>query len=181
MDVFTSPNRADVPYFGYGINVNSSNDDYGTPWDGAGNGGGTPPGNWNNGRCQNGVGVLAPWQSPVALASAVAPGSTIWFHDSNSSIYQWGLNQWANLEALVASDAEARAAASSLELDGSESIAQLFLTGGSAVDNSSLVKEPHRYSKGMNLGWLDGHAKWFKPSQIKGEWWSVDQVPQGVE
>jgi hypothetical protein len=33
----------------------------------------------------------------------------------------------------------------------------------------------------MNIGWLDGHAKWLRPSQIKGEMWNVEQVPQGVE
>jgi len=178
MDIFTSPNRSDSPYYGYGMNVNSSNDDFPNAWDGAGNGGGTPPGNWNNGKCQNGVGIPAAGQSAVHLAGAVAPSSTIYFHNSNSSIYQSGLNNWADLEALAAADP---GSTQSLEIDGSETIAQLFLTGGSAVDISPRIKEPHRYSNGMNLGFLDSHAKWYKPSSIKGEWWSIDQVPQGIE
>ncbi len=182
MQMFTSPNRSDSPFFGYCINVNSSNDDYPAAYTASGNtGGGTPPGNWNDGRCSGSVGVPRPEQSSVALAGAVAPSTTIWFYDSNSSIYQAGLNKWDDMEALVASNAEAAAAAKSLEIDGSESIAQLFLTGGARADNSALIKEPHRFSKGMNIGWLDGHSKWMRPSQIKGEMWSIEQVPQGVE
>jgi prepilin-type N-terminal cleavage/methylation domain-containing protein/prepilin-type processing-associated H-X9-DG protein len=182
MQIFTSPNRVDSPFYGYGINVNSSNDDYTQAYNASNNtGGGTPPGNWNDGRCVNGVGVPRPEQSPVALAAAQAPASTIWFHNSNSSIYQAGLNNWANMEALVASDPEAAAAAYSLEIDGSESIAQLFLTGGSRVDNSTLIKEPHRFSQGLNIVWMDGHAGWKKPSSLKGDNWSLEQVPQGVE
>lgn len=181
MQMFTSPERTDSPYYGYGINTNSSNDDFPSAYDGAGNGGGTPPGNWNDGRCVSGVGVPRPEQRAVTLAEAVAPANTIWFHDSNSSIYQAGLTVWADMEALVASDPDAAAAARSLEIDGSETIAQLFLTGGARVDNSALIREPHRYSKGVNLGWLDGHVKWMRPSAIKGEMWNLEQVPQGVE
>lgn len=180
IDIFTSPARADSPYFGYGINVNSSNDDY-PQFFNNGTGGGTPPGNWNDGRCSNGSGVKRPEQSAVQLAGASAPATTIWFHNSNSSIYQAGLNNWADMESLVASDSEAAAAAFSLEIDGSESIAQLFLTGGARVDNSTLIKEPHRYSNGLNILFMDSHAKWMKPSSIRGEWWSLEQVPQGLE
>ncbi len=179
MDIFTSPNRADSPYYGYGMNVNSSNDDFPTAWDGAGNGGGTPPGNWNNGHCVGaGVGATSPGQSAVHLAASVAPSTTIYFHNSNSTIYQEGLNKWADLEALAVT---LPGEAASLEIDGSETIAQLLLTGGSAVDNSVRIKEPHRFSGGLNIGFLDSHAKWHKPSSIKGEWWSLEQVPQGVE
>ena len=180
--LFTSPNRTDSPFYGYGINVNSSNDDYPAPYNASNNtGGGTPPGNWVDGRCSNGVGVPRPEQHPVQLAAAVAPATTIWFHDSNSSLYQEGLNTWNNMEQLAATDASAAAAAQSLEVDGSQSIAQLFLTGGARVDNSTIIREPHRYSQGMNLGFLDGHVKWSRPSSIRGEWWSLEQVPQGVE
>jgi prepilin-type N-terminal cleavage/methylation domain-containing protein/prepilin-type processing-associated H-X9-DG protein len=175
MDMFTSPNRADSPFFGYGINVNSSNDDYPYPWDGSGKGGGTPPGNWFDGNCAH---TPKPGQGTVSLAASSAPSSTIWFHNSNSSIYQAGLNVWVDLEAAVSAEPDA---ARSLEIDGSETIAQLFLSGGSRVDSSTIIKEPHRYSGGMNVGFLDAHAKWFRPSQIKGEWWSVEQVPQGIE
>jgi prepilin-type N-terminal cleavage/methylation domain-containing protein len=182
MQIYTSPNRVDSPFYGYGINVNSSNDDYPQSYDAnARTGGGTPPGNWNDGRCSGGVPVVRPEQRAVALAEAVAPSTTIWFHSSNSSIYQAGLNTWANLEALATSGAEGAAAARSLEIDGSESIAQLFLTGGSRVDDSTIIKEPHRFSKGLNLVWMDGHAGWKRPSSIKGDWWSLEQVPQGVE
>ena len=178
MDIFTSPNRGDSPYYGYGMNVNSSNDDFPNAWDGAGNGGGTPPGNWFDGRCVNGVGTPKPNQHPVQLAAASAPSTTIYFHNSNSTIYQEGLNVWADMETLATT---VPGEASSLVIDGSETIAQLFLTGGSRVDNSTLIKEPHRYSNGLNIGFLDAHAKWHKPSTIKGEWWSLEQVPQGVE
>jgi prepilin-type N-terminal cleavage/methylation domain-containing protein/prepilin-type processing-associated H-X9-DG protein len=181
MDLFTSPNRSDSPFFGYGINVNSSNDDYPQPYDAASNtGGGTPPGNWNDGKCDGANGIPRPEQHSVALAAAQAPATTIWFHDSNSSIYQEGFNTWDTLEAAV-SDPSLAGEATSLEIDGSESIGQLFLTGGSRVDNSTLIKEPHRFSKGLNIAWLDGHVKWMRPSAIKGEWWSLEQVPQGVE
>ena len=179
MQLFTSPNRSDSPFFGYSINVNSSNDDYPTAYTTAGNkGGGTPPGNWNNGGCSGGVGVTAPNQSPVSLAAAVAPASTIWFYNSNSTVYQEGLNTWSNLEAFAAAHPDE---ARELQIDGSETIGQLFLTGGSNADNSTIIKEPHRFSKGTNICWLDGHSKWMRPSQIKGEMWSVEQVPQGVE
>jgi len=186
MQMFTSPNRADSPFYGYGINVNSSNDDFPTAYNPADNtGGGTPPGNWNDGRCVGGravTGVLPDGkvQRPVQLAMAVAPANTIWFHNSNSSIYQAGLNTWANLEALAA-DPAAAPFINSLEVDGSQTIGQLFLTGGTRVENSTIIREPHRFSKGMNIGWLDGHVKWMRPSQIRGEMWSLEQVPQGVE
>jgi prepilin-type N-terminal cleavage/methylation domain-containing protein/prepilin-type processing-associated H-X9-DG protein len=181
MGIVTSPNRSDSPFYGYGINTNSSNDDFPQNYDAASNtGGGTPPGNWNDGTCQGTQGTPRAVQRPVNLAQAVAPTTTIWFHDSNSSIYQAGLNTWANLEAAAATPAGA-SAARSLEVDGSETIAQLFLTGGARVDNSTLIREPHRFASGMNVAFLDGHVKWYRPSAIKGDWWSLEQVPQGVE
>jgi prepilin-type N-terminal cleavage/methylation domain-containing protein/prepilin-type processing-associated H-X9-DG protein len=181
MGIFTSPDRADSPFFGYSMNVNSSDDDYAQPYDAASNtGGGTPPGNWNDGSCNGTVGVPRPEQHAVTLAAAQAPASTIWFHDSNSTIYQEGFNTWDNMIAAV-SDPSLAGEATSLEVDGSETIGQLFLTGGANVDNSTIIKEPHRFSKGLNIAWLDGHAKWMRPSAIKGEWWSLEQVPQGVE
>lgn len=179
MQIYTSPQRADSPYYGYCINVNSSNDDYPAAYT-AGTGGGTPPGNWNDGSCSGTTTVPKANQRSVSLAEAVAPASTIWFYDSNSSLYQAGLNTWADMETAAATSAGA-AAAKSLEVDGSETIAQLFQTGGSRVDNSALIKEPHRFSSGVNVAFLDGHAKWYKPSQLKGDWWSMEQVPQGVE
>jgi prepilin-type N-terminal cleavage/methylation domain-containing protein/prepilin-type processing-associated H-X9-DG protein len=179
MQITTSPQRPVDLYYGYGINVNSSNDEFPAAYDpNTQTGGGTPPGNWNDGF---GGCIQNPAQRAVALAEVQAPASTIWFYNSNASIYQAGLNNWDNLEALVASNAEAAAAAQSLEIDGSSTIAQLFLTGGTRVDNSVRIKEPHRFSQGMNIVWVDGHSRWHRPSQIKGEWWSNEQVPQGVE
>lgn len=167
LDVYTCPNRRDSPYYTYCINVNSSNDDYPNPP--------TPPGNWFDG---NGNGTPKANQTPVALAQLQAPASTIWFYDANSSIYQSGLNKWSDLEALASSDP---ASAKSLEIDGSETIAQLFLTGGGKVDASTLIKEPHRHQQGMNISWCDGHSKWMKPSSIKAEYWNVEQIAQPVE
>jgi prepilin-type N-terminal cleavage/methylation domain-containing protein/prepilin-type processing-associated H-X9-DG protein len=181
MQIFTSPNRPDSPYYGYGINVNSSNDEFPVAYNaGTQTGGGTPPGNWNDGKCSGTTTVPLATQRSVALAEAQAPATTIWFYNSNASIYQAGLNVWADLEALAATAAGAPYA-KSLEVDGSSTIAQLFLTGGARVDNSTIIKEPHRYSSGLNVAFLDGHAKWYKPSALKGEWWSLEQVPQGVE
>ncbi len=167
LDLYTCPNRRDSPYYTYCINVNSSNDDYpGAP---------TPPGNWNDGTS---TGQTRPGQYSPSLAELRSPASTIWFYDANSSIYQSGLTVWADLEALAQQyPDEAR----SLEIDGSETIAQLFMTGGGAVDRSSLIREPHRHQQGFNIGWCDGHAKWMKPSAIKSEWWSMEQIPQPVE
>lgn len=169
LDLYTCPNRRNQPFFGYCINVNSSNDDFpGQP---------TPPGNWNDG---NGGANLnpKPGQYSPALAEITSPASTIWFYDSNASIYQEGLTTWANLEALAASDPSGTL---TTELDGSQTIAQLFLTGGGAVDNSTLIRDPHRHSQTMNIAWCDGHAKSLRPSAIKGEWWNMEQVPQPVE
>jgi prepilin-type processing-associated H-X9-DG protein len=183
IDLYTSPNRTDVEslYLGYALNSNSSNDDYPNAYDASANtGGGTPPGNWTDGGCSNGVSVVSPNQHPVSLAAAVAPASTIWFYDSNSLLYQDDFITWDSMEA-AAADPDFAGDVNTLDLDGSETIAQLFLSGGSRVDNSTLIKEPHRFSKGMNIAWLDGHVKWLRPSAIKGEWWSVEQVPQGVE
>jgi prepilin-type N-terminal cleavage/methylation domain-containing protein/prepilin-type processing-associated H-X9-DG protein len=169
LDIFTCPNRRDSPFYTYCINVNSSNDDFpGAP---------TPPGNWNDG-FGGPVDAPRPGQYSPSLAEMVAPATTIWFYDANSSIYQAGLTTWTSLEALAASNP---AGAKSLEVDGSQTIAQLFLTGGGRVDNSPLIKEPHRHSQGMNVAWCDGHAKWTRPSQIKGEYWNMEQVPQPVE
>jgi len=167
LDLFTCPDRRDSPFYTYCINVNSSNDDYpGAP---------TPPGSWFDVRCNQ---VANARQISIPLATVVAPASTLWYYDANSSIYQDGLNLWTDLEALALADP---AGAKSLEIDGSETIAQLFLTGAGRADNSALIKEPHRHSQGFNIGWLDGHAKWSKPSQAKGEWWNIEQVPQPVE
>ncbi|MDX1935180.1 MAG: prepilin-type N-terminal cleavage/methylation domain-containing protein [Capsulimonadales bacterium] len=181
--LFTSPNRADWPFYGFSINVNSSNDDYPQAYNATDNtGGGTPPGNWNDGRCSSGLPVVRPEQRSVSMAEAQTPANTIWFHNSNTTVYQEGFNTWAGMlafyQGLTGADVTD---ANELQVDGSESIGQLFLTGGSQVDNSTIIKEPHRYSNGMNLGFLDGHAKWMRPSAIKGEMWSLEGVPQGVE
>lgn len=166
LQVYTCPNRVDQPFFGWCINVNSSNDDYpGAP---------TPPGNWFDGRCPN---VQIPGQGPISQAQMVGPATTIWFYDSNPSIFQSGLNTWANLEALAASNP---AQALSLENDGSQTIAQLFLTGNGRIENS-IIKNPHRHQGGMNIGFCDGHSKWMKPSAIPGTMWNIEQIPQPVE
>jgi prepilin-type processing-associated H-X9-DG protein len=163
--LYSCPNRHDYPYFGYAINVNSSNDDYsGSP---------TPPGNWFDGRCGQ---PPNPRQGTVALAGLVALATTIWYHESVPGYYQDGLNTWADLEADASGGGDP-----SLQIDGSETIARLFITGGAKADNDSLIHEPMRHSQGMNIGWCDGHAKWLKPSAIKGEWWNIEQIPQPVE
>jgi prepilin-type N-terminal cleavage/methylation domain-containing protein/prepilin-type processing-associated H-X9-DG protein len=179
MQMFTSPGRADAPYYGYTINVNSSNDDFPATYDASSNtGGGTPPGNWNDGRCSG----PRPEQRMVSLSEAVAPAETIWFHNSVTTVWQEGFTNWATMEAFFASlSGGDRADESELQLDGSETIGQLLLSGGSRVDNSTFIKEPHRFSQGMNIGFLDGHAKWLKPSQIKSTQWSLEAVPQGIE
>src|SRR5687768_3838460 len=85
VDLFPCPNRRDSPYWGYSINVNSSNDDFpGAP---------TPPGNWDDGTSS---GATRVGQYSPSLAEMVAPASTIWFYDANSSIYQAGLTTWAS-------------------------------------------------------------------------------------
>ncbi len=98
----------------------SSNDDYPNPP--------TPPGNWADG---NSNGVLKPGQYTPALAALVAPASTIWFYDSNASIFQDALNKWSDLDADAVSWP---AGANSVEIDGIETIAQLFLDGGGRAD-----------------------------------------------
>lgn len=169
LDLFTCPDRRDSPFYTYCINVNSSNDDFpGAP---------TPPGNWFDGYGGTNLDPR-PGQGVVALASLAAPASTIWFYDANSSIYQEGLNQWADLEALAAQfPADAR----SLEIDGSETIAQLFATGGGAVETSALIREPHRHQALLNIGWCDGHAKAVRPSAINPASWNIEGVAQPVE
>ncbi|HZT42896.1 MAG TPA: DUF1559 domain-containing protein [Chthonomonadaceae bacterium] len=167
VDIFTCPDRRDQPYFGYSINVNSSNDDYpGSP---------TPPGNWfdGNGSCQP-----VPGQSSVALAQLVAPSTTIWFNDSVPGYFQDGINTWKNQEIDANSGGDP-----TLQIDGSETIAQLYITGGALAnyDPKMPVQDPSRHSQGVNFTWCDGHAKYMKPSSIKGEWWNVEQIPQPVE
>jgi prepilin-type N-terminal cleavage/methylation domain-containing protein/prepilin-type processing-associated H-X9-DG protein len=185
MQIFTSPNRTDQPFYGYSINVNSSNDDYPDGYDaGSNTGGGTPPGNWNDGGCSGtpGVGVPRANQAAVSLAAAQSPANTIWFYNSNTLVYQEGFNTWAAMLAFYTSLSGGDLTdANELQVDGSETIAQLFLTGGSAVDTSTIIKEPHRFSGGLNVGFVDGHARFMRPSAIKGEMWSLEQVPQGVE
>ena len=167
LDVYTCPDRREQPFFGYSINVNSSNDDFpGSP---------TPPGNWFDGKCP---GLTKNGQRTVALAELVAPASTIWYYDSNASIFQDGLVTWADLQADAAGDPKHTR---SLEIDGSETIAQLFLTGGALADKDPVIHDPMRHSGGMNIAWCDGHAKFMRPSQIKGEMWNVEQIPQPVE
>lgn len=165
--IYTCPNRANQPYYGWSINTNSSNDDFpGAP---------TPPGNWHDGTC---AGVYAPGMSTVALAAMVSPASTIWYYDSNSSIYQDGLKKWSDLQADAASWP---AGTTRLEIDGSETIAQLFVDAGGRADNDHTIKDPMRHAQGMNIAWCDGHSKWLKPSAIKSQWWSIEQVPQPSE
>lgn len=167
LQIYTCPDRADQPFFGYTINVNSSNDDFpGAP---------TPPGNWNDGTSS---GATKPNQYSPSLAELRAPASTIWFHDSAPSIMQEGLTVWADLEALALSNSSA---ASSLELDGCETIAQLFRSGGGAVDRSTLITNPHRHQGQLNVLFCDGHSKAMRPSNIPESYWNVEQVAQPAE
>lgn len=159
--------RRDSPFYGFSINVNSSNDDFpGAP---------TPPGSWFDGHCGQ---PPNPNQITIAQAGIVAPATTIWYYDSNASIFQDGLTTWADLQADAVSWP---AGAKSLEIDGSETIGQLFQSGGSLADNDPVIHDPMRHGNGLNISWCDGHVKWLKPSAIKGEWWSIEQVPQPVE
>jgi len=169
VQMYTCPDRADQPYFGWSINVNSSNDDYpNSP---------TPPGNWFNGKCGQPASNF-PGQRSIGNAELVAPASTIWYYDSNPSIFQDGLTKWVDLQADAAGWP---AGTKSLEVDGSETIAQLFLTAGGLADNDPVIKNPMRHQGGMNLIWCDGHAKWMKPSAIKGFMWNIEQIDQPVE
>lgn len=167
LGIYTCPDRTDQPYFGYSINTNSSNDDYpGSP---------TPPGNWfdGTGSCQPKSG-----QHAVSLASQVAPASTIWFYDSVPGYFQDGLNRWSDLELDAANP---NGGGPSLQIDGSETIGQLFMTGGSKADNDPIIHNPMRHQNGMNLAFCDGHSKWSRPSTINPIWWNIEQIPQPVE
>jgi prepilin-type N-terminal cleavage/methylation domain-containing protein/prepilin-type processing-associated H-X9-DG protein len=165
--LYTCPSRTDFPYYGWCINVNSSNDD----WPGAP----TPPGSWYDARCGN---VPNANQIAIGQAAIVSPANTIWYYDANSTIYQEDVNTWAGLLAAAAAfPGEVR----SLEIDGSEYIAQIFLTANGQADNNSVVKDPMRHQNGFNIAWCDGHSKWMKPSSLKGEQWNIEQVPQPVE
>jgi prepilin-type N-terminal cleavage/methylation domain-containing protein/prepilin-type processing-associated H-X9-DG protein len=167
VQVYTCPDRSNQPYYGYAINVNSSNDDFpGAP---------TPPGSWFDARCGRALSAL---QISISQAALVAPANTIWFYDSNSLVYQDGATTWSGLEALAAAN---QARATGLDVDGSQVIAQLFLDGGGRVEKSTLVKDPHRHAEGFNIAWCDGHAKWMKPSAVKGEMWNIEQVKQPIE
>ncbi len=165
--IYTCPDRPNQPYYGWSMNVNSSNDDYpGSP---------TPPGNWHDGKCP---GVTTTGQSTVALASLVAPASTIWYYDSNPGIFQDGLKTWTSLQADAASWP---AGTTGLEVDGSETIALLFKDAGARADNDPVIRDPMRHSQGMNIAWCDGHSKWLKPSAINSSWWNIEQIPQPAE
>ncbi len=165
--LYTCPDRSSTPYFGYSINVNSSNDDYpGAP---------TPPGNWADG---DGSCVAKAGQGTIAMAAEVAPASTIWFNDSVPGYFQDGLNKWADL----VTDANDPNSSKDLQIDGSETIAQLFLTSGGVTDTSGIIsKDPARHTSGVNIGWCDGHAKWMRPASVTGEMWNIEQIPQPVE
>src|SRR5439155_16213872 len=116
VDIYTCPQKREWPYYGYAINVNSSNDDFpGAP---------TPPGNWHDG---NGAGVPNPKQSTVSLASLQAPASTIWYYDSNPSVFQAGITDWANIESVSQANP---GSALGEEIDGSEQIAVIILKAG---------------------------------------------------
>jgi len=164
--IYTCPDRSSQPFYGYAINVNSSNDDFPGPP--------TPPGSWFDVRCGQ---VANANQISISQAAVTAPAGTIWYYDSNPLIYQDGLVTWSALEA----DAVGNPDAVELDVDGSETIAQLFLDGGGRADNSSIIRDPHRHAQFMNIGWLDGHAKSMKPSAIKGPMWNIEQVNQPVE
>ena len=165
--IYTCPDRANQPFYGWSINVNSSNDDYpGAP---------TPPGNWHNGTCSGGLG---PGQSTVSIAALDAPASTIWYYDANPSIFQDGLTKWSDLQADAASWS---VGTTRLEIDGSETIGQLFADAGGRADNDPAIHDPMRHSQGFNIAWCDGHSKWMRPSTINSKWWSIEQVPQPKE
>jgi prepilin-type N-terminal cleavage/methylation domain-containing protein/prepilin-type processing-associated H-X9-DG protein len=167
VDIYTCPSKREWPFFGYCINVNSSNDDFpNAP---------TPPGNWHDGR---GDGTPRPEQRTVSMAEIVAPASTIWFSDSNPAIFQAGITDWSEMESLTQ---QFPADALEAEIDGSEIMALILLRAGGRADNSTIIKDPWRHNKGMNIAWCDGHVTWRRPSSLKGEEWNVEQVPQPNE
>jgi prepilin-type N-terminal cleavage/methylation domain-containing protein/prepilin-type processing-associated H-X9-DG protein len=167
VDIYTCPSKRDAPYYGYSINVNSSNDDHaGAP---------TPPGNWCDG---SGSGAPNPSQSAITLAALTAPASTIWFYDSNPSIFQSGVTDWSSLESTAASNP---GAALGSEIDGSETIVQILKSAGGRAENSTIIRSPWRHSGGMNLVWCDGHVTTRKPSSLKDTDWNIEQVPQAAD
>src|SRR5204863_5107498 len=105
VQITTCPDRTDSPFFGYSINVNSSNDDFPGPP--------TPPGSWFDVRCGR---VANANQISISQAAVSAPAGTIWYYDSNPLIYQDGLVRWADLDA----DAVGNSDAQELDVDGSE-------------------------------------------------------------
>jgi prepilin-type N-terminal cleavage/methylation domain-containing protein/prepilin-type processing-associated H-X9-DG protein len=162
-DIYTCPSKRNFPFYGYCINVNSSNDDYpNAP---------TPPGNWHDG---TGGGLPRVGQRAVSLAELAAPAQTIWFYDSNPGIFQSGLTDWTNIEANYA-------AGSGMEVDGSEQIAQILQNAGGRAENSAIVRDPWRHQGGMNVAWCDGHVTWKRPSALRGDNWNIEQVPQPAE
>jgi prepilin-type N-terminal cleavage/methylation domain-containing protein/prepilin-type processing-associated H-X9-DG protein len=166
VQIYTCPDRSNQPFYGYAINVNSSNDD----WPGAP----TPPGSWYDVKCGK-----APNANQIAIGqpSLTAPASTIWFYDSNPLLFQDDLVKWSDLEALAPTTTDT----TELDVDGSEYIAEIFMDGGGRADQSTIIKDPHRHSQFLNIGWCDGHAKAMKPSAIKGYMWNIEQVDQPVE
>ena len=165
--IYTCPDRTEQPFYGWSINVNSSNDDFpGSP---------TPPGNWHNGTCGGG---LSPGQSTIALAAMTAPASTIWYYDSNPAIFQAGLTDWTTMETLTQGDP---GDALESEIDGSEVIAQILRNAGGRAENSTIIRDPWRHHQGMNIAWCDGHVSTRRPSSLKETDWNIEQVPQPAE
>jgi prepilin-type N-terminal cleavage/methylation domain-containing protein/prepilin-type processing-associated H-X9-DG protein len=161
--IFTCPERSDIPYKGYSINCNSSAESFpGAP---------TPPGNWGDGA---GPGRFSP-----TTADLVSDSSTIWFYDSNPNILMiTRMTPWADL---VATAQQRPTTVTPLNVDGSRLMAQILRDAGPRAETSTLIKDSWRHGEGMNIAWCDGHASYKKPSQIKEQWWNIEQIAQPAE
>lgn len=80
-------------------------------------------------------------------------------------------------ETILFMDAEDESAEECETPSGGEREPQIWIVGSPALmtryerDN---VAYPDVHSSGMNLGFGDGHVKWFRPTAVKPEWWSIE-------
>jgi prepilin-type N-terminal cleavage/methylation domain-containing protein/prepilin-type processing-associated H-X9-DG protein len=167
VEIYTCPSKRDWPYHGYGMNVNSSNDDFpNTP---------TPPGNWHDGTSS---GATKPGQRSVSLSELNAPANTVWFYDSNPAIFQAGITDWTEMENLTT---QFPADALEATVDGSQQIAVILMLAGGRAERSTIIRDPWRHAGGMNIAYCDGHVKWVKPTAIPSSAWNVEGVAQPIE